>query len=207
MFLPIFPLELVVFPGDNVPLHIFEPRYKQLIGECRDRGITFGIPPLVQGHLAKFGTELELATILNTYDSGELDIIVRGLTPFRIDSYLPEVPGKLYSGANVERIDTSNNADEALESRVRELVQRLQEVVASNVTVPEKLTRPLSYEAAQITGLSLVQKLQMLSLQNENERLDMLREHLERTIPKIEAARTSHRRAGSNGHAKGFPKE
>lgn len=207
MFLPVFPLELVVFPDDNVPLHIFEPRYKQLIGECRDEGITFGIPPLVQGHLAKFGTELELATILKTYDSGELDIIVRGLTPFRIESYLPEVPGKLYSGANVERFGPSNDPDEALATRVRELVQRLQEVVSSDASVPEILTRPLSYEAAQITGLTLVQRLQMLSLQEENERLDLLREHLESMVPKIEAARSSQRKARSNGHAKGFPKE
>ena len=66
MFLAIFPLQLAIFPGEEVPLHIFEPRYKQLIVECRDEGITFGIPTHVNGRIARYGTEVRLKKILKT---------------------------------------------------------------------------------------------------------------------------------------------
>ncbi len=95
MFLAIFPLQLAIFPGEEVPLHIFEPRYKQLIAECRDEGITFGIPTHLNGRIARYGTEVRLKRILKTFDTGEMDIIVVGVRIFEVNEVQAEVSGKL----------------------------------------------------------------------------------------------------------------
>ena len=70
MKLPLFPLQSVFFPGETVPLHIFEERYKQLINDCRDEAITFGIPVFINGTV-EYGTEVQLVEVVNTYDSGK----------------------------------------------------------------------------------------------------------------------------------------
>ena len=111
MFLALFPLQLALFPGEQVPLHIFEPRYKQLIAECRDEGVTFGIPAFVEGNLSVFGTEVELVRVLQTYDTGEMDIVVRGVKVFKIVELQTDVPDKLYAGGTIEYPDDDPDAD------------------------------------------------------------------------------------------------
>ena len=81
-FLPLFPLQLVVFPGEKLKLHIFEPRYKQLVGECRDEKMTFGLPAFFDGRVAEYGTEMRLLTIFKTYDDGRMDIMTEGVAAF-----------------------------------------------------------------------------------------------------------------------------
>jgi uncharacterized protein len=73
-FIPIFPLALVVFPGEELNLHIFEPRYKQLIADCHQSKKPFGIPAVIQNQVAEMGTLAEIVEIVKTYDNGELDI-------------------------------------------------------------------------------------------------------------------------------------
>jgi Lon protease-like protein len=79
---PIFPLELVVYPGNNLNLHIFEPRYKQLINDCADTKMPFGIPAVVNRSVGEFGTLVELLEIVNVQPTGEMDIRTRGLKVF-----------------------------------------------------------------------------------------------------------------------------
>ena len=100
-FLPIFPLDIVVYPGQHLNLHIYEPRYKQLINECKTEGKTFGIPSVFKETLNEYGTEMELLEISEVYDNGEMDIKTNGLKIFRIMEVLREVPEKLYSAAIV----------------------------------------------------------------------------------------------------------
>ena len=83
-FLPVFPLSLVAFPGERLNLHIFEPRYKQLIQDCQDEGKTFGIPAYIDDHLNEFGTEMELTSIEKVYEDGSMDIKTRGVQVFRV---------------------------------------------------------------------------------------------------------------------------
>ena len=77
-FIPIFPLGIVVFPGEKLHLHIFEPRYKQLINECKESGKPFGIPTVISNRMNEMGTLVELKDIVQTYDNGEMDIKHRG---------------------------------------------------------------------------------------------------------------------------------
>src|SRR5579872_3919529 len=98
-FIPIFPLNIIVYPGQLLNLHIFEPRYKQLIQECKDEGKTFGIPSVFKDTLNEYGTEMELLEISKVYPGGEMDVKTKGVKVFRIMEVLREVPDKLYPAA------------------------------------------------------------------------------------------------------------
>ena len=110
-FLPIFPLQLVVYPREDLNLHIFEPRYKQLIKECEEEGKTFGLPAYIDGKVKEIGTELELVSIEKTYPKGEMDIKTRGVGLFKIIKRYRKAPGKLYGGADIERFDFTVEGD------------------------------------------------------------------------------------------------
>src|SRR5207244_588754 len=104
-FIPIFPLGLVVYPGQELNLHIFEPRYKQLINECKQEKKTFGIPSVFKDILNEFGTEMELLEISKVYAGGEMDIKTKGIKVFRIIEVLRDVPQKLYPAAVVYEME------------------------------------------------------------------------------------------------------
>ena len=104
-FIPIFPLGIVVYPGEKLHLHIFEPRYKQLIKECKDSNKPFGIPAVINNRLQEIGTLVEILDIIQTYDNGEMDIKTQGLKVFRILEVIKSIPEKLYSGAIVNYPD------------------------------------------------------------------------------------------------------
>ena len=86
--LALFPLQIVVFPGEAVNLHIFEPRYRELIKDCQEDGITFGIPTFQNGKVLDFGTEVELLSIEKRYPGGEMDIKTRARGIFQILDFL-----------------------------------------------------------------------------------------------------------------------
>ncbi len=83
MYLPLFPLQSVFFPGESVPLHIFEERYKQLIRDCRAEAVTFGIPVYI-GNRLSYGTEVQLAEVVTTYEGGEMDVLCVARQAFRL---------------------------------------------------------------------------------------------------------------------------
>src|SRR6059058_1873737 len=100
-FIPIFPLGLVVYPGEHLNLHIFEPRYKQLIKECEAEKKPFGIPSIIDNQLQDFGTVVKITEITTVHDNGEMDIKTEGDKVFRVLEVIKEIPEKLYSGAIV----------------------------------------------------------------------------------------------------------
>ena len=104
-FIPIFPLGIVVYPGEIVNLHIFEPRYKQLVNECYTEGKPFGIPTVIDNKLNEMGTLVKITELVKVYDSGEMDIRTQGLRVFRVLEMIKSVPDKLFSGAIVNYPD------------------------------------------------------------------------------------------------------
>src|SRR5690349_11515677 len=100
-FIPIFPLGIVVYPGEELNLHIFEPRYKQLIKECHETGKPFGIPAVINDKMSEMGTLVEIREISKVYDDGKMDIRTVGTAVFKILEVIQELPDKLYSGAIV----------------------------------------------------------------------------------------------------------
>ena len=113
-FIPIFPLATVVYPGELLNLHIFEPRYKQLIKECVETKKSFGIPAVIDEKISEMGTLVQVMEISKEYDDGKLDIKTEGLQVFRILEVINVLPGKLYSGAIVNYPKNDEKGNRAL---------------------------------------------------------------------------------------------
>lgn len=181
-FLPLFPLGIVVFPGEIVPLHIFEPRYKQLIAECDELGISFGIVTVVPGGASSIGTEMKLDSILRKHDNGNLDIATRGIRTFELKSIQPVVEGKLYSGGNVSFISNDSRVDPEIQNALVELYKRMQRLAGSNRNLAPPYPENLSFVIGHQVGLSGAQELQLLTMPAEQDRQVYLLQHLARSL-------------------------
>ncbi len=100
-FIPIFPLGIVVYPGETLNLHIFEERYKQLVTDCFAEAKPFGIPAVLINGVAEMGTLVEITEVAKVYPDGKMDIKTKGLEIFQILETIKELPNKLFSGAIV----------------------------------------------------------------------------------------------------------
>ena len=203
MRLSIFPLPgAVLFPGLQLPLHIFEPRYRQLFEEL-DRGEvgSFVIVPYLDGRLRAIGTELELVEVSQRYESGELDVQARGLGPVRILGYDDPLGDKLYAGGPVERLTYDYEATDY--SRAELLVERLRELTRSlgtHVELPEPGVEGLSYAVGHRVGLSPKREFRLLTIEDEDTRQDFLLRQCEKAIQKVRETVEMRRRIQMNGH-------
>ena len=204
-FLPLFPLQLVVFPGEKLKLHIFEPRYKQLIGECRDESVTFGLPAFIDGRVAEYGTEMRLINIFQTYDDGRMDILAEGVSAFHLDEFVREVPAKLYHGARVTVLGNDSVAYEITTEELARQYVKLHQLMKTDYTRESFASKNVSFQIAQEVGLKLSQKVELLSLEKEADRQLMLVNHLYTIIPMLEGVQDTRRRIRGNGHFKTFP--
>lgn len=105
---PLFPIGVIIFPGEVQPLHIFEPRYKQLIAEMGESEDVFGIPYVNDGRICEYGSGVVIHKVLAKSPTGEMDILVRGVNLFKIKSIEEQLPGKLYGGGSVEFLEEMN---------------------------------------------------------------------------------------------------
>ena len=127
--IPIFPLETVVYPGDGLNLHIFEPRYQQLINDCAKKKMPLGIPAVVSRKIGDWGTLVELTQVANVQPDGQMDIRTRGLRIFRITQLLKLYPGKLYSGARVDYPANDEMSDAKVMRQVLAAIKKLHALV------------------------------------------------------------------------------
>jgi hypothetical protein len=100
-----FPLSTFLFPGEEIPLRIFEPRYKELINDCDDSGKSFGIPYIIDDEITAFGCEVELLSIVAKNSLNEMVILIRCIRNFRLLDFYDELPNKLYGGGIIEYLD------------------------------------------------------------------------------------------------------
>lgn len=198
--LPLFPLQLVVFPGEKLNLHIFEPRYKQLIQECEDEGKLFGIPPFINREMMMMGTEVELLHIEKIYPDGEMDIRTRGKRLFMIDHVYNPYPEKLYIGADVQSFEHDQNGDFLNSERIIEKVTELFSLLAIPKDPPELSADFSTYEVAHHIGLTLEQEFELLQLSGEQARQKYVLKHLEEVIPRVKKINNIRERALMNGH-------
>ncbi len=103
--IPLFPLSSFLLPGEELPLKIFEPRYIQLITECEQSGKPFGIPFIQKGDIARYGSEVEIQSIIAKNSLNEMVILVKGIRNFHLIDFYNQLPGKLYGGGIIEYID------------------------------------------------------------------------------------------------------
>jgi len=106
--LPYFPLSVFLFPGEDIPLRIFEPRYKQLIEDARTSGITFAIPYVIDQKIQEFGCEVRLKDVVAENPGGRMVITVQALAVVQIISFSKQLEGKLYAGGAIRRLTCSD---------------------------------------------------------------------------------------------------
>ncbi len=202
-FIPIFPLDIIVYPGESLNLHIFEPRYKQLINECLKEHKAFGLPSVADKRLQEYGTLMEITELVKEYENGEMDIKTRGLNVFRILEVVKEIPDKQYSGAIVSYPQNfMSPGDSTLSRNIVKEVKRLYQLmdVEEKFKFPEDKTSMLSYEIAHYVGLSKEQEYELLCIFTEIQRLEYLRRHLNDITAVVQELERMKERVKMNGH-------
>ncbi len=200
-FLPLFPLNLVAFPGEALNLHIFEPRYIQLISECITEDKPFGIPVYLPNHVMDYGTSVKIIQQSRLYDDGRMDIKTQGLTVFRITSFENPVQDKLYAGGEVEFLKETTNPIiiSGLLERLKELYQYLQLSFEFDHTPSN-----FSFQIGHKIGLSVAEEYQLIQIPSETARQEFILRHLNRVMPIMDELERTKERIRLNGHFKNF---
>jgi Lon protease-like protein len=196
--LPIFPLELVLFPGAPLPLHIFEPRYREMITECMEQKKPFGLVRARENAVAEVGCTAMVVTISRQYEDGRMDIDTRGKQRFAIVELNHDRP---FLQAEVTWFDDDEPAQptEAETETAIELHEQFLEVLGQSAEV-DRDNRPISFELARELPVDLDFKQTILEMKSEAERIETLVEYYRATIPKLEKNMRAREKAGSNGH-------
>ncbi|AEI47284.1 LON peptidase substrate-binding domain-containing protein [Runella slithyformis] len=199
-FLPFFPLNLVAYPTENLHLHVFEPRYQQLINECLNEQRTFGIPAFINNKLPGYGTEMKVVTVSKRYDDGRMDIKTRGLRAFRVLTFKNPVPEKLYSGGKVTFVEETESPEGVISELLLQL-DRLYTILQTRVDFDSNVY-PFSYQVAHKVGLSQEEEYKVLTIDSESERQRFLLRHLNKVIPVMAEMEKTKERIKLNGHFK-----
>lgn len=199
-FIPVFPLAIVVYPGENLNLHIFEPRYRQLIRECADNGKPFGIPVVIDNRLKDHGTLVEVTEVTKIYEDGRMDIRCRGISVFRVMELIGQVPDKLYSGAIVEYPVNDQTPRPGMIAKILEGLRQLHALMKISKQLPDKGSDMLSYDVAHQLGLTAEAEYELLAHFDERQRLELLRRHLQRALPIVSGMEALRERVKLNGH-------
>jgi ATP-dependent Lon protease len=202
-FLPLFPLRLVVFPGEKLNLHIFEPRYRQLVHECHDKALTFGINAFVNETIMPFGTEMRLLKIEKHYENGEMDIRTEGVGLYGIEAYYKQAKGKLYDGADVRPIALGDNiVDFSISKKILDTVKEMFILLNINKELPITAEEVETFKLGHYVGFSIDQEYEMLCIPSEIERQKYMLKHLEHVMPVVREMDHLRQRALLNGHFK-----
>lgn len=200
--IPIFPLNMVVFPKEKLNLHIFEPRYKQMVNICHETGANFGIPPFINRQLTEFGTEIKLLSIEKKFPNGEMDIKTQGSEVFKILKIVEPTGDKLYHSAEIEYITLNYTSDILLNLSIIQELQSLYKILHIQRPIPDDPTSFNSFDIAHFIGLNIVQELSLLMTENETERQSIILAHLENLIPIVRETESLKQKARMNGHFK-----
>lgn len=201
-FVPIFPLEIVVYPGEQLNLHIFEEQYKQLINECIAEKKPFGIPAVLKNHVADMGTLVQITEVAAVHEDGKIDIRTKGISVFRILEVIKTIPDKLYSGAIVDYPVNNDALQIKLMKRVISGLRELHKLLKVNKDFKKPDEELRSYDIAHHAGLSLEEEFELLGLLREDQRLEYLKRHLNKVLPAIMGAEMLKERVKLNGHFK-----
>lgn len=201
-FIPIFPLGIVVYPGEELNLHIFEPRYRQLINECSEQGKPFGIPTVIENRLQDFGSLVEITEVVKVHENGEMDIRTRGQRVFRILEVIRSIPDKLYSGAIVNYPDNSERGNMEQMRAVMAGLRELHRVMNLNKNFAKPDEQLRVYDVAHHAGLSLEEEYELLGLLDERQRQEYLKRHLAKVLPMLAGLEQLKEKVKLNGHFK-----
>ena len=196
--LPLFPLELVLLPGTPLPLHIFEPRYKEMIGECIAAEAPFGVVRAFDEGIAEVGCTAEIITVTKEYPDGRMDLICEGRKRFEVievnrdRSFLqaevlivPDEPGAAVQEERVKAVQ--------LHLEILSLAGAVQDLSAAD-------QNQLSFYLAGSLPLDLDFKQKLLAMRSESQRIQAVGAYLETILPQLKRAARARQTAGGNGH-------
>jgi Lon protease-like protein len=196
--LGLFPLPIVLVPTERIPLHIFEPRYKELIDECIELGQEFGLVLATgDGAVHEIGTRARVAQVVELLDDASLNIVVEGGERFRL---LDLTSGRAFTTGIVEPVrDDDEPAVAADAERALEIFTELAEVSESDVEVPDPLSPLFDFELAARVDFAVEAKQELLSMTSPRARMTTLVGLLEVALEAIRLELTLRERAGRNG--------
>jgi Lon protease-like protein len=201
VLIPLFPLDVVLFPGTPLPLHIFEPRYKEMIGECLAQNRPFGVIRAVEQKLSDVGCTAEIVTVVKEYEDGRLDIVTEGRRRFEVLRVNQE---RSFLRAEVLLVDdepgTTPKEDDT--ARAVQLHAELLTIAGARQDLSAADPSMLSFYLAGSLPLELDFKQKLLSLRSEPERISLLINYLETLIPNLHRAARARQKAGGNGHVR-----
>ncbi len=194
---PLFPLRIVVLPGELVPLHIFEERYKTMIGECLEGEEEFGIVWMSEDGLKEVGCTVAIAELLEQTEDGRMNILTRGSEPFRL---LRRIEDKPYPAGDVELLDdTEDETAPERGAQARERYAELVERVTDSRPEDSDLADMSAYAMAATVELPLEAKQRLLELRSEDDRLEAVAELLGAAMRRLDQVEVASERARSNG--------
>jgi Lon protease-like protein len=196
---PLFPLGIVLLPTEIVPLHIFEDRYKLMIGECIEEESEFGIVWLSDDGLKDIGCSARIAQVLEMMDDGRMNILAQGGRPFRLVRKIEDLP---YPAGDVEWLDDEDAGDEALSESARAAYADLVERVTDERPGIDELDGLDAYGMAATIELSPAPKQQLLEERSEQKRLKTVGDLFETALTRIDKAEEAQERAQTNGKVK-----
>ena len=187
----------MLFPGAPLPLHIFEPRYKEMIGECLAQGLPFGMVRAKENALSAIGCAASIVNVIKKYDDGRLDIAAEGTRRFEISQVNQE---RSFLQAEVTYFDDelSSVSKSDVDAAVG-LHEQLFAVLGQTIEI-ERDADLVSFRLAHELPVDLDFKQALLEMKSEAERIETLTEYYRATIPKVERTLLARQRAGGNGH-------
>ena len=194
---PLFPLGVVTLPTEYVPLHIFEERYKTMVGECLERETEFGIVWLADDELKEVGCAVTVDRVLERMEDGRLNILCRGTRPFRIVERHGDLP---YPAGTVEFLDdVESPAEGEAAARAREAYAALVHEAADREVDPEELAEMSAYEMASTVDFGLDAKQGLLELRSETARMKLVDRLFRAATKRLDYVERAEARAKSNG--------
>ena len=194
---PLFPLGLVLLPHELVPLHIFEERYKLMIGECLDEEREFGIVWLSDDGLKETGCSARIARVLERFDDGRLNILVEGTEPFRLLRKIEDLP---YPAGDVEVLPNDADGDDETAGKARSRYADLVEHLTETRPEDDALASLDAYGMAATLDVEPAAKQELLELRSERGRLEQLDALFTEALERIRLAERAAERARGNGH-------
>jgi Lon protease-like protein len=194
---PLFPLGIVALPGELIPLHIFEERYKTMIQECLEGEREFGIVWLSDDGLREVGCACAIDRVLERMDDGRMNLLVRGTRPFRVLERLGHLP---YPAGVIEFVhDRKDPPDPALAKAAHEAYAELVKHATDRDPDPDELGAMSAYAMAATVDFGLDAKQGLLDMRSENARLRLVTRLFRAAIKRLELVDRVQERAQSNG--------
>jgi Lon protease-like protein len=193
----LFPLNLVLVPGEQAPLHIFEPRYRELIGECLDFGNDFGLLLEDDEGMREVGTRCRVVEVIDRFPDGRLNVVVEATERFQL---LEVTDGRTFRTAEIETLP--DESDTPLEDEVEEVLAAYARVVAAAEADLEDLdldADSVAYQIAARIDFGTEVKQGLLELRSERERVIKLAPMLNQAAEAVEREREIRTRAAGNG--------